>query len=574
MTSEGAIHPTESTLHEVAKRAWELALSDFFFPPLPDPIIEHNHNAASYFYINAEDWTVHLNTSGVPLHMDANEAEPYLRSTCHHEIQHYLVCPYDGVTNGMMFAAARRHVNDGTAMFICNLFADFVVDSKLLRRFPRLSHERINTSIHDSALRVSNHSQVWTLVIACYRAMWGFPIPSTVRVDDELYDVAQEIVEVSRKFIDQETRWPKATEEIAKILEDWIDEDEEGLLGSGFGVGSNESSDESKGMKGTIPDDLDKVMGDPREIRNGDRARKCLQRDESSNLEEEMERIAIEIELRGGTLEDLEGAYILAGIGDKRKQWVRFWYRAKAKGLIRFEVRHRRETGSTPLTPRVWRLGDPVEELDIVQSLQAFPVLVPNITTRQWSRISAVGPESIETPPDLLIVIDSSGSMTWSMSKRKVSGSYHTALVSAFAALDYVLQKGAEVAIINFSDGVRKCKWTTDRSQLEKRLLAYQGGGTVAPIRDIQNMVKASGSHVMVLMITDAEIANWDELIDTVRTLTRLKNRFFIFHIGSRIESISNAFHKAGGILISIKTIKDLPGLVIREVRSIYDKTE
>jgi uncharacterized protein with von Willebrand factor type A (vWA) domain len=309
-------------------------------------------------------------------------------------------------------------------------------------------------------------------------------------------------------------------------------------------------------------------------IRNGDRARKCLQQDESSNLEEEMERIAREIEQRGGTIEDLEGAYILAGIGNKRKQWIRFWYRAKAKGLIRIEIRQRRETGSTPLTTKVWRLGDPVEELDIVQSLQAFPVLVPNITTRQWSKISSIGLETIEKPPDLLIVIDSSGSMTWSMSKRRVSGPYHTAIVSAFAALDYVLQKGAEAAVINFSDGVRKCNWTTNRIQLERKLLAYQGGGTVAPIRDIQDMINASGSQVIILMITDAEIANLNELLGTVKNLTRSNNQFFIFHIGSENKRMASTFHQSGGHLIPIKSIKDLPGLVIREVRGVYERVE
>jgi hypothetical protein len=547
---------------------------DFYYPPLPEPVIEHNHDASSYFYINADNWTVHLNTVGVPLYFDANEAEPYLRSTCQHEIQHYLVCPYDGITNAMMFAAARRYVNDATAMFICNLFADFVVDSKLLKRFPKLSHQRINTSIHDSAIRVGSHSKLWTLVITCYRVMWGFPIPSVVHVDDETFEVAEQIIEVSRKYINQETRWPNATAEIAKIIENWIDQDEDKLVGNGFGFGSNESVDESKGMRGIIPDDIDKIMGDPCEIRNGDRARKCLRQDESANLEEELERIAAEVEQRGGTLEDLEGAYILAGVGDKRKQWIKFWYRAKARGLIRIEVRHRRETGSTPLTPSVWRLGDPVEELDIVQSLQAFPVLVPNITTRQWSRISSLGPVTTETPPDLLIVIDSSGSMTWSMSRRRISGPYHTALVSAFAALDYVLQKGVEVAVINFSDGVRTCKWTTDRTRLEKRLLSYQGGGTVAPIRQIQSLASMSDSQVMVLMITDAEIANWDDLIDSVRTMTQSKHLFFLFHIGSRNEQIKNAFHKAGGNLISIKSINDLPGLVIRKVRGVYERIE
>ncbi|MFX0106728.1 MAG: hypothetical protein ACFE7R_00425, partial [Candidatus Hodarchaeota archaeon] len=104
-------------LTETAKRAWQQALGDFYFPPLPDVQVEHDFDASSYFYIDTDDWTVHLNTAGVPAQLDMNESEPYLRSVCHHEIQHYLVCPYDAIMNGMMFARARRHVNDATAMF-------------------------------------------------------------------------------------------------------------------------------------------------------------------------------------------------------------------------------------------------------------------------------------------------------------------------------------------------------------------------------------------------------------------------------------------------------------------------
>ncbi|MCK5240628.1 MAG: hypothetical protein KAR33_13810, partial [Candidatus Thorarchaeota archaeon] len=138
------------SLDIAAQRAWSQAISDFYHPPLPDPVIEYKEDTSSYFYIDSNDWTVHLNTAGVPLNLDPNDAEPYLRSVCHHEIQHYLVCPFDGVTNGMMFAAARKHLSDSVAMFVCNIFADLVVDSGLLKRFPTLSHSRINTSIHDS----------------------------------------------------------------------------------------------------------------------------------------------------------------------------------------------------------------------------------------------------------------------------------------------------------------------------------------------------------------------------------------------------------------------------------------
>lgn len=559
-------------LSEVARRAWERALADFYHPPLPDVHVEHNADASSYFYIDSDDWTVHLNTAGVPPNLDMNEAEPYFRSVCHHEIQHYLVCPYDAVMNGMMFAAARCHVSDATALFVCNLFADLVVDSALLKRYTRLTHSRITSNIFGSSMMGQAHSPLWLLIVSCYRAMWGFPLPSTVTIDKETYEAAESIAWISRKYIDTEKRWPKAVEEIAKIVAHWQPDRDEPLAGYGATAEPGEG-----GATGTVfvPLDVDSVMGNPTEIRNGDRAKRCMKDADDENLEKEMERLAVEVEQRGGDLRDLEAVYLVAGIGSKRKEWIRFWYRAKVRGLLRFDVRERKAAGSTPLSTQVWRLGDPIEELDVVQSLQAFPILVPNLSTRRWLRKEMYGEYESDTLPDLLLVIDSSGSMTWSMRGKTVSGPYHTALVSAFAAMDVALRKGSRVAAINFSDGARICNWTRERSVVEKVLLAYQGGGTVAPIEKISESCDAAGPPVMVLMITDAEIANWNRLIKSMAKLTRRGHKYFMFHIESPGYEIDDqalvAMAKAGVSVIPVESVTDLPGLVVREVRGVYN---
>ena len=57
------------SLEVAAKRAWVQAVSDFYNPPLPDPVIEHDEESASFFYIDSGNWTVHLNTVGVPLNI-------------------------------------------------------------------------------------------------------------------------------------------------------------------------------------------------------------------------------------------------------------------------------------------------------------------------------------------------------------------------------------------------------------------------------------------------------------------------------------------------------------------------
>jgi hypothetical protein len=401
--------------------------------------------------------------------------------------------------------------------------------------------------------------------------MWGFPLPSTVSIDKETYEAAESITRIGRKYIDNEKRWPKAVEEIAKIVAQWQPDSNEPLAGCGGTAEPGEG-----GATGTVfvPLDVDAVMGNPIEIRNGDRAKRCMKDAEEGDLEKEMERLAVEVEQRGGDLRDLESVYLVAGIGSKRKEWIRFWYRAKVRGLLRFDVRERILAGSTPLSTQVWRLGDPIEELDVVQSLQAFPILVPNLSTRRWLKTEMYGESESDSLPDLLLVIDSSGSMTWSMRNKTVSGPYHTALVSAFAAMDVALRKGSRVAAINFSDGTRICDWTRERSGVEKVLLAYQGGGTVAPIKKISDACDTAGSAVMVLMITDAEIANWNRLIKSMTKLTRRGHKYFMFHIkspGYEIEDKAlDAMTKAGVSAIPVESVKDLPGLVVREVRAIY----
>ena len=561
----------------VARSAWEQALIDFYHPPLPEPEIENVPEAASFFYIDSESWTVHLNTAGVPLNMDANEAEPYLRSVCQHEIQHYLLCPYDGVTNGLMFAAARKKVNDATAMFVCNLFADLVVDSKLLRRYPSLTHSRINASIHESAIRVREHSPLWTLIVASYRAMWGFPLPALAKVDQETSEAAIAIAEIARKSIDNEKRWPKACEKIAEIIADWIPEDDdEQLPGCGTDGSGKEAEGDSAGDTTTIivPLDIDTMMGSPIEVRNGDLARRCLQKDSPSDLEADMEDLTVEVDQRGGNLQDLEGVYLTAGHGNPRESWIHFWYRAKARGMLRFDVEERKFSGLAPLAPQVWRMGDPVEELDIVQSLQAFPVLIPNVSTRKWLKITSEGLEQSKSLPDMLLVIDSSGSMTWGMTSKTIRGPYHTALVASFAAMDVALRRGSRVAAINFSSGSRSSKWSTSKAEVERVLLAYQGGGTVAPIKKIFAACEKAESKVMVLMMTDAEIANWDKFVEAIRSLTSRGHKLILFHIGggsgTRKTKTQRALEEAGAIVYPIKSMKDLPGLVIREVRQVY----
>jgi hypothetical protein len=75
-------------------------------------------------------------------------------------------------------------------------------------------------------------------------------------------------------------------------------------------------------------------------------------------------------------------------------------------------------------------------------------------------------------------------------------------------------------------------------------------------------------------MITDAEIVNWNRLIKSMAKLTRRGHKYFMFHIespGYEIEDQTlSAMTKAGVSAIPVKSVGDLPGLVVREVRAVY----
>jgi len=128
--------------------------------------------------------------------------------------------------------------------------------------------------------------------------------------------------------------------------------------------------------------------------------------------------------------------------------------------------------------------------------------------------------------------------------------------------------------VINFSDGSRSSKWSSSRQGAERVLLAYQGGGTLAPIKKINAACEAAESQVIVLIITDAEIANWDKFIDSIRTLTSNGHKPFIFHIGGSTgkskSRIQRFLEDAGANVYPIKSVEALPSLVIREVRGVY----
>ncbi|MCF2136845.1 MAG: hypothetical protein K9W43_06325 [Candidatus Thorarchaeota archaeon] len=160
------------------------------------------------------------------------------------------------------------------------------------------------------------------------------------------------------------------------------------------------------------------------------------------------------------------------------------------------------------------------------------------------------------------------------MNRTRLSGEYHLALVSAFGATDFALSRGCRVAAINFSVEIRTTGWGRDRHKIEDVLLSYQGGGTVMPVHEITRLCADAQRPVLVLMITDAEVDNWDEMVAMTRHLTDRGHHLFLFHIGAadtgEQEEARVSLSRAGATVIPVRNVNDLVGLVLRDIHAIY----
>jgi hypothetical protein len=145
-------------------------------------------------------------------------------------------------------------------------------------------------------------------------------------------------------------------------------------------------------------------------------------------------------------VEDFKELACGLGEGDEREA-LAWYYRDLAR---RYEVRFRPagESGEeeVPYAPRAWGLGDPFHRLDLPYTLYTAGMAVPTLTTKQWEKAELPAVRRRPTPPDVLVILDASSSMT--DPTRRLSHAVLAAFVMARSAVNL----GARVGLIVYSD--------------------------------------------------------------------------------------------------------------------------
>ena len=129
----------EREIREYAREAWVIGIEAFYFPPLEEPNYIFDYTKKEGFFIDPENkWKITMNLSNVPLLINKEEYIKYFTDIILHEISHYQVIPYDGLTHAKLLRAAMKRVNHTFAPIVVNIFSDIVIDYKLFQDYPDL----------------------------------------------------------------------------------------------------------------------------------------------------------------------------------------------------------------------------------------------------------------------------------------------------------------------------------------------------------------------------------------------------------------------------------------------------
>lgn len=537
----------EKELLELAHIAWNKTLKEYYYPPLNEPNFVFDYTHKEGFYIDPDhQWQITMNLCNIPLLADRKDYINYFHAISLHEVSHYVIIPYDGLINAILLKAAMKHVIRDYAPIIVNLFADLIIDTKLYKKYPELIYwELKKTYEHIQANYKNKLSQFTKFLFRTYEHILNVELLEN-HPDSTIINLAERVANIVLKKFEDDTLWEKKVDKIANILKDLI---------------SNTFTVKKSGKAIDFPEDILEIMDNPLENKNSD---KIKEKDEEE-LRQKAERFARETPYSEFGAPASQAGLLI----DKNP--LATWYRGLAKNLIEIKIFEEKSGGKMPVYPEPWRVGEPIEELDVVQTVLASPIIIPNITTRKWFKEEGLGYLIEKQIPDLLLVIDSSGSMNWNYSTKNPRGQYHTALIASFAALHYAASRGIKFSVINFSNKPDICEWTKNYHDAERILLKYQGGGTQLPVNAVFKQCEKAEKKVLVLIITDFAIYNWGAAKKILIELSEKGHKIVGFFIGSAKipkSRFKNLLDKV--TFYAIKNEKMLINLVIEEVKKYY----
>ncbi|MBF6907349.1 VWA domain-containing protein, partial [Acinetobacter baumannii] len=168
---------------------------------------------------------------------------------------------------------------------------------------------------------------------------------------------------------------------------------------------------------------------------------------------------------------------------------IRYYRERALPHLVSFPTREAPEAPEPQLEGlEPWEIGDPLDEVDWLQSVSISPIPVPGLTTVRRTYGRDTGVERDRVPVDLDMYVDSSGSMP----NPQVATSY-LALAGAIIALSALrAEASVQVTLWSGKSQVLETKgFVRDSDAVLGVLTGFFGGGTCFPIHRLRETYAA-----------------------------------------------------------------------------------
>jgi hypothetical protein len=182
--------------------------------------------------------------------------------------------------------------------------------------------------------------------------------------------------------------------------------------------------------------------------------------------------------------------------------------------------------------------------------------------------------------PNLLLVVDSSGSMAFNpQATGAARGRFDVVLNACWNLFHFLKERGLEdevwVNAVNFSGATRSSGWHRgDALDPVKRVLGfYEGGGTTLDTSAIRSARESSPGRLLAVAMTDGCLSNTPAALEELRRTIEAGHSLVLLHIG-----VPNAFtegvRRMGGSVHILNHAHELVGLCLDLAKATYGDVE
>ncbi|MGX9730560.1 VWA domain-containing protein [Janthinobacterium aestuarii] len=422
--------------------------------------------------------------------------DDYALEVLAHEIGHHILAPGSASDQFRLLARMRRALPtlEQHAPMVANLYTDLFINDRLQRQANLRMADIYRKLEQGRSVDAKASGGVWTLYMRIYENLWQLEKGELGggQADERLDTDAWLGARLIRVYAND---WMLAAGRFATLLLPYLVEDTDALSPSRYLLDTRDAARgcQTYGAQQIEDDEADGAIHPVHDKRisglDGDEApAEPAARQGGGQLREPFELGDI-LKASGVDLSDHEIA-------------IRYYRERALPHLVAFPSRPAPESQEPQMEGlEPWEIGDPLEDIDWLQSVMQSPRPVPGVTTvrRVYGREPARAIDAV--PVDLDMYVDSSGSMP-----NPQSHTSFLTLAGAVIALS-ALRAGAKVQVTLWSgknEVMQTPGFVRDEDMILGVLTEFFGGGTCFPIHRLRQTYAAKRERpAHILMISD-----------------------------------------------------------------------